>query len=84
MSFTESPDPRHDAVVDASGHRCPMPLLMAKRALNGLGAGQTLALTATDPGSLRDFEVFARQSGHELLQAEQAGDTFHFVLRKAP
>ncbi len=71
-----------DAVVDARGHRCPMPLLMAKRALNKLDVQQTLDLVATDPGSMRDFEVFARQSGHELVRAVERDGEFHFQLRK--
>lgn len=71
-----------DTRVDARGHRCPMPLLMAKRGLNGLETGQTLCLLSTDPGSQRDFEVFAKQSGHELLEALAVDDEFHFLLRK--
>jgi tRNA 2-thiouridine synthesizing protein A len=59
-----------------------MPLLMAKRALNALNAGQTLRLLATDPGSRRDFEIFARQSGNALLHADEADGEFSFVLRK--
>jgi tRNA 2-thiouridine synthesizing protein A len=74
--------PEADATVDARGHRCPMPLLMAKRALNQLAAEQTLFVLATDPGSLRDFEVFARQSGHQLLSAREAADEFHIHVRK--
>jgi len=81
-SRTKRADGKADAEVDARGHRCPMPLLMAKRALNGLAEGQTLALLATDPGSLRDFEAFARQSGHELLEALERGGEFHLRLRK--
>jgi tRNA 2-thiouridine synthesizing protein A len=71
-----------DATVDARGHRCPMPLLMAKRGLNTLEPGQTLFLLATDPGSRRDFEIFAAQSGHELLHAREKGGEFHYLLRK--
>lgn len=71
-----------DLEVDARGHRCPMPLLMAKRGLNTLEAGQTLRLLSTDPGSRRDFEVFARQSGHELLEYRESDAEFHFMLRK--
>ena len=74
---------RVDRQVDARGRRCPMPLLMAKRALNGLGTGQTLRLLATDAGSLRDFEVFSRQSGHELLAAEEHDGEYLLVLKKA-
>lgn len=71
-----------DLVVDARGHRCPMPLLMAKRGLNTLDPGQLLALQATDPGSRRDFEIFARQSGHELLRADDVEEGYYFLLRK--
>jgi tRNA 2-thiouridine synthesizing protein A len=73
---------RVDATVDARGHRCPMPLLMAKRGLNALTVGQTLCLLATDPGSRRDFEIFARQSGHELLHTKEQGGEFRCTLRK--
>lgn len=73
---------RADLVVDARGHRCPMPLLMAKRGLNTLGVGDTLLLLSTDAGSTRDFEVFARQSGHELLASDAHDTEFHFLLRK--
>jgi tRNA 2-thiouridine synthesizing protein A len=81
-SLTTSEESEADAVVDARGHRCPMPLLMAKRALNGLSEGQRLGVIATDPGSLRDFEAFARQSGHELLDACERAGEFHLRLRK--
>jgi len=74
--------PEVDATVDARGHRCPMPLLMAKRGLNALASGETLRLLATDPGSRRDFEIFAQQSGHELLQTLEADGEFQFTLRK--
>ena len=71
-----------DSDVDARGHRCPMPLLMAKRALNKLVEGQELQLVATDPGSLRDFEAFARQSGHALLEAQEKDGEYHFRIQK--
>ena len=50
--------------VDATGLACPMPLLLAKRALNAMQVGQRLRVLATDQGSVRDFRVFAEQSGH--------------------
>jgi tRNA 2-thiouridine synthesizing protein A len=71
-----------DTFVDARGHRCPMPLLMAKRALNALEIGQSVGLAATDPSSIKDFETFARQSGHELLEAREADGEFHLLIRK--
>ena len=68
--------------LDASGLTCPMPLLKAKQALNRLPAGALLRVIATDPGSVRDFEVFARQSGHELIESKRAATRFEFLLRK--
>ena len=69
--------------VDARGLQCPMPLLKAKRALNGLGGGARLRVLATDRGSVRDFEVFAEQSGHRLLATEEQGGVFIHLLEKA-
>jgi len=59
-----------------------MPLLMAKRALNGLEGGQVLSLLSTDAGSVRDFEVFSRQSGHQLLSAVERDGEYRLLLRK--
>ena len=75
-----------DCEVDAIGLTCPMPLLKAKRALNGLAGGATLCVRATDPGSVRDFEVFCERSGHELLastkEAGEAAEVFVHLIRK--
>ncbi len=68
-------------VLDVKGMRCPMPLLKAKQALNRMASGEELCVLATDPGSVRDFEVFARQSGHELLEHSVEGDVFRYRLR---
>jgi TusA-related sulfurtransferase len=78
--MTEATDA--DVELDACGLTCPMPLLKAKRALNGMSTGETLRVLATDPGSERDFEVFSRQSGHELLVANRDGARFVYLLRK--
>ncbi|GAB3281512.1 sulfurtransferase TusA family protein [Parahaliea aestuarii] len=69
--------------VDATGLQCPMPLLMAKRALNALTSGEQLRVLSTDQGSLRDFEVFSRQSGHHLLQSEDREGLYIHLLQKA-
>jgi tRNA 2-thiouridine synthesizing protein A len=69
--------------LDVIGEQCPMPLLKAKRALNNMEAGQQLRVLATDKGSVRDFEVFARQSGHSLLSTEQVDGVYIHVLEKA-
>ncbi len=68
--------------LDVQGLTCPMPLLKAKQALNRLSAGELLRVLATDPGSVRDFEVFSEQSGNELLDLRTAGETFIYLLRK--
>jgi tRNA 2-thiouridine synthesizing protein A len=76
-------EPAHEpALLDASGLSCPMPLLKAKQMLNNLTAGALLRVIATDPGSVRDFEVFARQSGHTLLESTSHDGRFEYLLRK--
>lgn len=71
-----------DDVLDARGLHCPLPLLKAKQALSGLGAGAVLHVLATDPGSWRDFETFIDQSAHELLSREERDDEYHYWIRK--
>ena len=68
--------------VDAKGLNCPMPLLKAKKALNGMASRERLRIYATDPGSVRDFEVFSAQSGHRLLESGKDGETFSYLLVK--
>lgn len=69
-------------LLDVKGLNCPMPLLKAKKALNSMEAEALLKVLATDPGSVKDFEVFSRQSGHALLESRHEGDTYIYVLRK--
>lgn len=72
-----------DEKLDARGLTCPLPLLKAKQALNKLDSGLVLEVICTDAGSVRDFEVFARQSGNQLLkQASEDGEYTHW-LKKA-
>ena len=71
-----------EALLDASGLTCPMPLLKAKKALNGLQPGMLLRVVATDPGSVRDFEVFSAQSGHALLESRQEDGSYFYLLKK--
>lgn len=71
-----------DKVLDASGLTCPLPLLKAKQALNGMAAGTVLEVVSTDPGSVRDFDVFSRQSGNELLKSDEADGRYTYWLRK--
>lgn len=68
--------------VDAIGLACPMPLLQAKRALNAMQVGQRLRVLATDQGSVRDFRVFAEQSGHLLLDSTETDGVYTYLLEK--
>ena len=72
-----------DQKLDACGLTCPSPLLKAKQALNGLDSGLVLEVVCTDPGSVRDFEVFAKQSGNQLLQQEEIDGQYTHWLKKA-
>lgn len=71
-----------DRELDACGLNCPLPILKAKKALTELTSGQTLKVRATDPGSMRDFAAFAKQTGHELIEQKAVGAEFHHVLRR--
>jgi len=72
-----------DAEVDAKGLNCPLPILRAKKALATLVSGQVLKVISTDPGSVRDFQAFARQTGNELVrQVEAEGGWVHILKRR--
>ena len=71
-----------DLELDTSGLTCPLPLLKAKKALNGLETGNRLKVIATDPGSERDFQVFAEQSGHQLLDSDAKDGVYTYLLEK--
>ena len=71
-----------DKEIDTSGLNCPLPILKAKKALTDLHSGQTLKVIATDPGSWRDFEAFARQTGNELVSQEKTETNFIYVLKR--
>lgn len=70
--------------LDARGLRCPMPLLKLKQALHGMAAGDEIEVRTSDPGSVRDFQAFLRQSGHHLLDMEEGEKEFFFRIRKKP
>jgi tRNA 2-thiouridine synthesizing protein A len=67
--------------LDARGLTCPLPILKAKKALSGMHSGEVLKVLATDPGSVRDFQAFARQTGNDLVeqQANQVNGTPEYV-----
>ncbi len=71
-----------DQTLDAKGLNCPLPILRAKKALQGMGAGSTLEVLATDPGSVKDFQAFCRTTGNELVESTTEGSIFRFVIRR--
>jgi len=72
-----------DQKLDASGLNCPLPILRAKKTLSSMGTGQILHIIATDPGSVKDFEAFSKQTGNELLESKEEGGKFYFLIKKA-
>jgi tRNA 2-thiouridine synthesizing protein A len=72
-----------DEQLDASGLNCPLPILRAKKALAGMEAGKVLQIIATDPGSVKDFEAFSKQTGNELMESKEEGGKFVFLIKKS-
>ena len=71
-----------DKEIDTRGLNCPLPILKAKKALSDMVSGQTLKVVATDAGSVRDFQAFAKQTGNELLEQETIGVEYIHVMRR--
>ena len=71
-----------DKELDTRGLNCPLPILKAKKALADMASGDVLKVMATDPGSVRDFQAFARQTGHELVEQTSGEGEYIHVLRR--
>jgi tRNA 2-thiouridine synthesizing protein A len=71
-----------DVILDARGLSCPLPVLKARKALRELAPGATLKVLSTDPACVAEFQIFCRTAGHELLETNQAGDSFSFVIKR--
>jgi tRNA 2-thiouridine synthesizing protein A len=71
-----------DRELDVRGLNCPLPILRAKKALSDLTAGQILKVMATDPGSVKDFQAFCRQTGNELLSHTEGAEFTYFIKRR--
>ncbi|AOV15691.1 hypothetical protein BJI67_00200 [Acidihalobacter aeolianus] len=71
-----------DKELDASGLNCPLPILRTKKAIGELDSGQVMKVLATDPGAVKDFEAFCKQTGNALLEQGQEADRFVFYIRK--
>ena len=68
--------------IDTRGLNCPLPILKAKKALSDMLSGQLLKVVATDPGSTRDFQAFAKQTGNDLVDQKTVGTDFVHVLKR--
>lgn len=71
-----------DRDLDTKGLNCPLPILKAKKALSEMSSGQVLRVVSTDPGSKRDFQAFAKQTGNELLDQSTEGEAFVHLMRR--
>ena len=71
-----------DKDIDLSGLNCPLPILRTKKTLAEMESGQILRVLATDPGSLKDFPAFAKQTGNELVEQQTVGEEYVHVLRR--
>jgi tRNA 2-thiouridine synthesizing protein A len=71
-----------DKELDARGLNCPLPILRAKKALTDMNSGQVLKIVATDPGSVKDFQAFSKQTGNELLSHAEANKEFTFFMKR--
>jgi len=72
----------YHAELDARGMNCPLPILKAKKSLSTLAEGEVLQIRATDPGAVKDFEAFCKQTGSELLSSAEVDGEFIFLLKK--
>lgn len=71
-----------DKELDARGLNCPLPILRTKKALTDMASGQVLRILATDPGSVKDFQAFSKQTGNALLSSETDNTEFIFFMKK--
>jgi TusA-related sulfurtransferase len=82
MGQTQGTDMQIDKEIDTRGLNCPLPILKAKKALADMASGQTLKVVATDSGSVRDFQAFAKQTGNELIDQTTVGAEYIHVMRR--
>ena len=68
--------------LDVKGFNCPLPILRAKKALTDMESGQVLRVVSTDPGSVKDFAAFCKQTGNPLLSSEETAAAFTFLISK--
>ena len=72
----------YSEIFDATGLNCPLPILRSKKMLTRMTAGDILYVISTDSGSVKDFEVFCRQTGNKLVRSEETDGKFHYYIKK--
>lgn len=71
-----------DREIDTRGLNCPLPILRTKKALSDMQSGQVLKIVATDPGAVKDFAAFAKQTGNQLLSSTESNHEFEFLMQR--
>lgn len=71
-----------DRELDVKGLSCPLPILRTKKTLAEMSSGQVLRVMATDPGAVKDFQAFAKQTGNHLLANAKADQVFEFYFQR--
>ena len=71
-----------DKVLDCQGTLCPLPVILAKKAIDVLAPGQVLQILATDPGARADIPAWCRRTGHKILEATEAGGALSFLVER--
>ena len=71
-----------ETLLDVTGHKCPLPVLKAKKALKSVPQGEILEIRATDPGSVADFAAFCNQTGNTLVSSSTEGSVYKFEIKR--
>lgn len=71
-----------DAVLDAKGLQCPLPILKTKKAINLIEVGDVLTVHATDSGSMKDMQIYCKSTGHDLLESREEQGVFTYLIKK--
>jgi len=68
--------------LDCQGLLCPMPIIKLAKAIKTIAVGESIELLATDPGSVPDMDAFQKQTGHKILNSNQEGAVYRFVIQR--
>lgn len=71
-----------DDILDATGLICPEPIMLLHNKIRDLSAGAILKVIATDPSTQRDIPKFCNFLDHQLINQQQADETYFYWIRK--